>query len=224
MNVKKLYKGMTIVENNIDIETYLLQNPDKLFLLITSSCLPEKRRGNYKLMLRFKGQSKLLTKDLNDVSNANECALKGIKEAINSLTAPNFEIILLNCIGTGLHRYVKDGKSSNKELIEEIFKLLDEKQCFVSELIFKGKANEIKQVINVAYPLSKNKKNQNKLKELNINDYTKEIILNTKKEMYSQIIQNMVELRFTENSISSILQISEKDVRKFIELNKKKQK
>lgn len=223
MNEKKIYRGMTIIEDTIDIETYLLQNPDKLFLLVTSSCLPEKRRGSYKLMLRFKGQSKLLTKDLNNVVNANECALIGVKDAICSLTAPNFEIILLNCIGTGLHRYVKDGKCSNKQLIEEIFSLLEEKQCFISELIFKGKANEIKQVINVAYPLSKNKKNQNKLKELNINDYTKEIILNTKKEMYSQIIKNMVELRFTESSIASILQISEKDVRRFIELNKKKQ-
>lgn len=219
---KDIYKGMQIVEEDIDIETYILQNikPKQLFLLVSSSCLPEKKRGNYRLMISYNSKTKLLTKELTNVNNANECILYGILDTVDSLVAPNFEIIVINCIGTGMHRYAKNKKVANVELIEQILDKLEDKKCFISELIFKSKANEIKNIINVNYPLSKNRKNNPNLKGLNIQEYTQEVIQNTRKEIFSKIAKNMIEYRYPKNVIATILEVSEKDVDSLINYKK----
>ena len=216
MKQNNIYRGMEVMPSDMDIETYMLQNQNKLFLLVTSSCLPEKKKGSYRMMLSYKGKPKLLTKDLNDVCNSNECILLGILDTVGSLAAPNFEIVVINCIGTGMYRYAQNKKVANNELIQKIFDRLEEKKCFISELIFKSKANEIKAIINSTYPLSKNKKNPNSLKGLNIRDYTQETIQNTRKEVYSKIAKKMINMRFTYDTIATILEVSPNDIDKIV--------
>ena len=217
MDYKKVYIGSEIVTNTIP-EVYFSQNPNKLFLLVNSSCNNEKRKGNYRVMLKYKNSNKLLTENLINVSDAGECSLLGIKQAIKAINTPNFEINIITGIGLGFQGTLNKGKCSHKDLVYEILDDAKEKNLKIKEVIFKGNSNSIKTTIDTAFPLSKAKGNDPKEKVVDLKVYSKILREEIEKELKTKIVLNMANLRFNKETISKAIDIPIEEVKKILKL------
>lgn len=217
MDYKKIYIGSEIITDIIP-EVYFSQNPNKLYLLVSSSCTNEKRKGNYRVMLKYKNSNKLLTENLINVSDAGECSLLGIKQAINAINTPNFEINIITGIGLGFQGTINKGKCSHKELVYEILNEAHNKNLKIKEIIFKGNSNSIKTTIDIAFPLSKTKSNDPKEKVVDLKSYTKVLREEIEKELKTKIVLNMANLRFNKETISKSLDMPIEEVKNILKM------
>lgn len=218
MDYKKIYLGSEEIRDMLP-ETYFSQNDGKLFLLVTSSCSNEKRKGNYRVMLKYKNSKKLITNNLTNVSDAGECCLLGLKEAIKSLS-PNFEVNVITGIGLGFQGTINKGKSSHKDLVYDILEEANKLHLKIREIIFKGNSDSIKRVIDIEYPLSKTKANDPKEKSLDLQSYSIALREQVEKEIKKDIALNMANLRFNNETIAKVCKMNIDDVKNILNENK----
>lgn len=207
MDYKKIFKGTEEIFNTLP-ETYCSQNNGKLFLFVCSSCVNEKRKGIYRIMLKYRDSKKLITQNLQDVSDAGECSLIGLLEAIKLINLPNYEVNIITGIGLGFNGTLNRGKSSHKDLVLTILEECDRKQITIKELVFKGNSKAIKQSIDTVFPFSKTKSNDPKEKTINLENYSQALVEQVKKEVMKDIIINMFNFRFNNETISKICNVS----------------
>lgn len=81
------------------------------------------RTGNYSVVLQYKNIHKTLTAEITDTT-VNRCIIQGVIDAIKLLKEP-CEIIVVTATALGVKKALK-GTGVNKELIKEIFCLLEE--------------------------------------------------------------------------------------------------
>lgn len=203
MDVKKTYLGFEeVVDMSPDV--YFSQNYDKLFLIIAPSCSNEKRKGSYRIMLKCRDKKKLVADNLTNVSDAGECALIGLREALKMITGTNYEVNVVTGIGLGFQGTVNKGKSSHKDLVYEILNELNSKKLVLKEIIFKGNSNAVKNIIDESYPLSKQKSNSPKEKAIDLQSYSVALSEQVKQETIKNIILNMHSLRFNDETIARV--------------------
>lgn len=213
MDYKKVFLGSEEIRDMLP-ETYFSQNKGKLFVLINTSCSNEKRKGNYRIMLKYNSSKKLITNNLNNVSDAGECALLGIKESLKAINMDNCEINIVTGIGLGFQGTLNKGKSSHKDLVYAILDEASQKGHKIKELVFKGNSNAVKQVIDMEFPLSKTKSNDPKEKALDLKSYSIALTEEIEKNMLSRIVNNMKNLRFNDETIAKVCMISVNEVNK----------
>ena len=218
MDYKKVFLGSEEIKDMLP-EVYLSQNNGKLFLLVTSSCTNEKRKGNYRVMLKYKNSKKLLTNNLTNVSDAGECCLLGLKEAIKSLS-PKFEVNIITGIGLGFQGTLNKGKSSHKDLVYDILELANSLDLTIKEIVFKGNAHSIKRIIDTEFPLSKAKANDPKEKSIDLQSYSVALKEQVEKETRYDIALNMNSLRFNNETIAKVCKLDINEVKHILNKDK----
>ena len=217
MEYKKTYLGFEEIKD-ISPEQYMNNNNGKLFLLISPSCYNEKQKGNYRAMLKFKNSTKLITKNLIDTSDSGECSLIGILDSLEVINTPNVELNIITGIGLGFHGTIYKGKSSHKELVYKLLDIANNKDIKIKELVFKGNSNDIKNLIDKAFPLSKVKNNPLEEKTINLQKYTDVMQEQIKQQVIKDIVSNMSNLRFNKETISKVCMIQIEEVKQILNL------
>ncbi len=126
----------------LSIKEFIQRQPDKCFILSVGSCDTLAKRGSYTAVLLFKGKSKILKKSDIPTNSSNKCILTGILDAVSAIKMPT-DIVILTSTPLGFNT----PKSINYSICEEIFRILEEKNCTFSIAVCQGKGSELNDFI-----------------------------------------------------------------------------
>ena len=128
--------------NNISIWDFIKQQEDKCFIMSIGSCDTFAKIGSYISLLLYKGKSKILKKSNIPTNSANKCILFGIQDAAMVIKAPT-DVIIISSTSLGF----STPKSTNYALCQDVYRILEEKDCNIYISVCQGKGNELNNFI-----------------------------------------------------------------------------
>lgn len=127
---------------DLSIREFIQQHPDKCFVMSIGSCDSVAKIGSYIAVLLFKGKSKVLKKSNIPTNSANKCILTGILDAVSAIRLPT-DVIILSSTPLGFNT----PKSKNYRTCQDIYRILQEKECQISFAVCQGRGYELNSLI-----------------------------------------------------------------------------
>ena len=213
LKIRDVFRGSTAV-TDMTPQAYMdsMKDRKRLFLVVTSSCSNEKRKGSYRAMLCYGGKNKLLNDNMHDVTDANMCSLAGVTEALKTISSPGFTLCIITAAGLGFSGNTK-GKGAHRGMVKAAEELAASKNITVEEAVFRGRAESVRAAVDTAFPLSKPKKNDPREKAVNLTDYTKVVSDKVRHSTLAAVAANMAVLKFTAEAASRVTGLPLTEVR-----------
>lgn len=127
---------------HLSIKEFIQQHSDKCFVMSIGSCDSVAKIGSYISVLLFKGKSKVLKKSNIPTNSANKCILTGILDAVSAIRLPT-DVIILSSTPLGFNT----PKSKNYRTCQNIYRILQEKECHISFAVCQGRGYELNSLI-----------------------------------------------------------------------------
>ena len=130
------------IEENVSVDDIRKAHPtDFLIWLSGSGQSPNGNRASYRYLVEMGKNVKFVKGEVSDAT-ANQAFIYGIIDAVSRLTKP-MRVFAISPTTLGFERAFK-GKGVNCGLLQQLFEILAEKQCTITEVRFESGAEAIK--------------------------------------------------------------------------------
>ena len=165
---------------NSDIDNLVDVHEDDVLVWVTGSA-DMSHGGHARYVIEYKGKKRFTNLTIDEDVTANQAYIKGILHAVSRITKPS-RICVITAATLGFEMAFK-GKGANASLMKELYSLLTEKACQLTEVRFSKGAGMIKAYINEASGSDFYQKEE-KRKELEKKDH----ISSYKRQVYEECL------------------------------------
>lgn len=161
-------KDINITKEDLDFKTEIHQNcsieemiklyPDSLIIVANGSATSSVKKGKYRYELIYHDKT-LYVENEFDTTSANRAAIKAVSVAVNRINR-SCKIVVITAVHIGMVNAFRS-KGINAIEIQNIFKILKDKKCTLTEAYFVNGSREIKRFFRKS-----NKSNSSKINEM----------------------------------------------------------
>lgn len=131
--------------NEIDIDNYIRDSND-IIILVAASYSREDKSGTYTCRLLYKGHTKVITDELQDMPSANLITVWGALEAVKHIKLTGVNVCIISYIALGF-KGVEAGNGLYANEVNKLLKLIAEQGNTLSSLAVPDGKDVIKKII-----------------------------------------------------------------------------